>query len=101
MTLAYLYSKFFMRVVRGKSILNCNINKKAKVYSGSLVYNSSIDRYSFIGYGCNIINCEIGSFCSIADGVIVGGAKHPMEWVSTSPVFYKAKGGTGLHFGLT
>lgn len=99
MTLGYLYSKFFMRVVRGKSILNSNINKKAKVYSGSLVYSSSLDRYSYIGYDCNIINCEIGSFCSIADGVIIGGARHPMEWVSTSPVFYNAKGGTGLHLG--
>ena len=99
MTIGYLYSKFFKRVVRGKSILNSNINKRAKVFTGSLVYNSSLDRYSYIGYDCDVINCEIGAFCSIADGVIIGGAQHPLNWVSTSPVFYKADGGTGLHLG--
>lgn len=100
MTITYLYSKFFKRIIRGKSILHSHINKKAKVYSGSLVYNTSVDRYSYIGYDCDVINCEIGAFCSIADGVIIGGAQHPMDWVSTSPVFYKAAGGTGRHLGL-
>lgn len=99
MKLGYLYSKFFKRVVRGKSILNSQIDKKAKIYSGSLVYDSSIDRYSYVGYDCDIINCKIGAFCSIANGVIIGGAQHPLEWVSTSPVFYKISGGTGWHLG--
>lgn len=100
MTLGYLYSKFFKRIVRGKSILDSTISKRAKVYSGSLVYHSSIGRYSYVGYDCDVISCEIGSFCSIANGVIIGGAQHPMDWVSTSPVFYKADGGTGLHLGF-
>lgn len=99
MTLGYLYSKFFKRVVRGKSVLNSRIDKKSKVYSGSLVYSSTIDRYSYIGYDCDVINCEIGSFCSIANNVVIGGAQHPLSWVSTSPVFYKADGGTGRHLG--
>ena len=40
MTLGYLYSKFFKRVIRGNSILNSDIDKTAKVYSGSTFYNS-------------------------------------------------------------
>lgn len=99
MTLGYLYSKFFKRILRGKSVLNSNIDKKAKVYSGSLIYNSSLARYSYIGYDCDVINCDIGPFCSVANGVIIGGAQHPLSWVSTSPVFYDADGGTGLHLG--
>ena len=99
MTLGYLYSKFFKRVVRGTSILNCEIDKTAKVYSGSTFYNSKLGRYSYVGYDSEVVNCEIGSFCSIANGFIVGGAKHPMDWVSTSPVFYNAKGGTNHHLG--
>lgn len=98
MTLSYLYSKFFKRVVRGKSILNSKIDKTAKVYSGSTVYNSIIGRYSYVGYDSEVVNCEIGAFCSIANGLIAGGAKHPLDWVSTSPVFYNARSGTGHHF---
>lgn len=99
MTLGYLYSKFFKRVVRGTSILNSNIDKTAKVYSGSTFYNSKLGRYSYVGYDSEVVNCEIGSFCSIANGFIAGGAKHPMEWVSTSPVFYNVGSGTGRHLG--
>lgn len=99
MTLGYLYSKFFKRVLRGTSVLNSEIDKTAKIYSGSSFYNSKIDRYSYVGYDSEVVNCEIGAFCSIANGFIVGGAKHPIDWVSTSPVFYSVGSGTGLHLG--
>ena len=99
MTIGYLYSKFFKRVLRGTSILNSEIDKTAKVYSASSFYNSKIGRYSYVGYDSEVVNCEIGAFCSIANGLIVGGAQHPMEWVSTSPVFYDVKGGTGHRLG--
>lgn len=99
MTLGYLYSKFFKRVLRGTSVLDSEIDKTAKIYSGSSFYNSKIDRYSYVGYDSEVVNCEIGAFCSIANGFIVGGAKHPIDWVSTSPVFYRVGSGTGLHLG--
>ena len=99
MTLGYLYSKFFKRVLRGNSILNSVIAKTAKVYSGSTFYDSKLGRYSYVGYDSEVINCEIGAFCSIANGFITGGAKHPLDWVSTSPVFYNVGSGTGHHLG--
>lgn len=99
MTLSYLYSKFFKIVVQGKSIRNSRIDKTAKIYSGTEFYDSSIGRHSYIGYSSEIHSCDIGAFCSIANGLIVGGAKHPLDWVSTSPVFYDVGGGTGRHLG--
>jgi len=48
---------------------------------------STLDRHSFCGYDCVVLNCNIGSFCSIASEVVLGGSRHPMEYVSTSPVF--------------
>lgn len=98
-TLGFLYSKFFRRVVPGKSILHSSIDKTAKIYSGTKMYESSLGKYSYIGYDCSIVKCKIGSFCSIAEDVIIGGAQHPLNWVSTSPVFYKVNGGTGRHLG--
>ena len=46
-------------------------------------------RHSFCGYDCDINNTKIGSFCSIANGVVIGGGMHPLDWISTSPVFYE------------
>ena len=45
------------------------------------------DRYSYIGYDSQVHYCKIGNFCSISNKFTVGGAEHPIEWVSTSPVF--------------
>ena len=99
MTLSYLYSKFFKIILQGKSIRNSRIDKTAKIYSVTEFYDSSIGRHSYIGYNSEIHSCDIGAFCSIANGLIVGGAKHPLDWVSTSPVFYDVGGGTGRHLG--
>ena len=90
MGLFYYWNKVF-RKLHSKAIKNSVIDKRSKVEAGSLFLNSKMDKYSFCGYDCKIINCEIGSFCSIADSVIIGGAQHPIDWVSTSPVFYKGR----------
>ena len=49
--------------------------------------NSTMGRHSYCGYKCTFLDVDIGAFCSIANEVMVGGAHHPVEYVSTSPVF--------------
>lgn len=91
MTLSYLYSKFFKKILRGKSVINSTIDKTAVINSGSSVSASKVGKYSYCGYDCEISNAEIGNYCSIAGQVFIGGAEHPMDWVSTSPVFQNVK----------
>jgi len=91
MILTYYWAKFCKKI-RGSAIRNSKIHKTSKIASGSNIVNVKIDKYSYCGYNCEIVNCEIGSFCSIANNVMIGGAMHPMDWVSMSPVFYKGKG---------
>lgn len=90
MKLAYLWSKFF-RKSRLSAITRSTIAPSAKVESGSHVVSSTMDRHSFCGYDCEIYCCDIGAFCSIANGVSIGGGRHPMEWVGMSPVFYEGR----------
>ena len=90
-SLKYLYGKFFKKVIRGKCVINSDIHKTAKINSGATIVDSTIGRYSYTCYDDEIVNCEIGQFCSISDEVVIGGAEHPMEWVSTSPVFQNVK----------
>jgi acetyltransferase-like isoleucine patch superfamily enzyme len=64
------------------------IHSTARISYGSKLYNSTIERYSYVGNNSIVIFANIGSFCSIADNCIIGGAEHPLNWISTSPVFY-------------
>lgn len=66
---------------------DCRFDVDSKVESGSVLFNTILGRHSYIGYDSTVINASIGRFCSIANRVTVGGAMHPMHFVSTSPVF--------------
>lgn len=86
----YLWSKLCKKI-RGSAVINSRIHRTSKIEAGSHIVNTSFDRHSFCGYDCEIINCEVGSFCSIANNVTIGGSQHPIEWVSTSPVFREGR----------
>ncbi len=91
MTIEYLYSKFFKKILRGKCVRSSRIDKTAKVNSGSSVVDSTMGAYSYCSYDCDILYTDIGRYCSIANEVIIGGDEHPMDWLSTSPVFQNVK----------
>tara|TARA_B110000971_G_scaffold210279_1_gene237310 strand:- start:1870 stop:2484 length:615 start_codon:yes stop_codon:yes gene_type:complete len=90
MNLLYIWAKLIKKL-RGSAIKNSQIHKTSKVESGSSIVNTKMDKHSFCGYNCEIANSDIGSFCSIANGVVIGGGKHPIDWVGMSPVFYDGK----------
>ena len=90
MTLSYLYGKLIKKL-QGKCVINSDIDKTSVIGVSCNIVGSSMDRYSYCGHECQIVNCEIGSFCSISDHVFIGGAEHPLDWVSTSPVFQNTK----------
>ena len=91
MSLMYLIAKGLKRLLNPPALRNCSIDKTAKVCPKSELSRVSLGRYSYIGSDCFMVNAKIGSFCSIADNVVIGGATHPMQYVSTSPVFHKGK----------
>lgn len=90
MGLIFLWNKF-LKKIRGSAIRNSRIDRNSKVESGCQIVNSSFAKNSFCGCDCKILNCSVGESCYIGDGVIVGGSAHPIEWVSTSPVFYEGR----------
>ena len=95
----YYWSKIFKKI-RLSAIKNSTIHETSKVESGSNLVNVTMGRYSFCGYDCEISNCSIGSFCSIANGVVIGGGMHPYDWVSTSPVFYAGRDSVKAKFSI-
>lgn len=89
-SLRYIYTKV-LKKLRGAAISGSSIDASSKVESGSAVIDSTFGRHSFCGYDCTIVACDVGAFCSIASGVVIGGARHPIEYASTSPVFLSHK----------
>lgn len=86
----YFVSKLIKKG-RLSSVRGSIVHPTAKIESGSTFVDSKMERYSFCGYDCDIYRAVIGAFTSIANGVVLGGARHPMEWVGMSPVFYAGR----------
>ena len=86
----YLWAKLIKKA-RGSAIIDSQIHNTSKINSGSHVVNSNIAKYSYCAFNSTILNCDIGSFCSIGNNVSIGAPMHPMNWVSTSPVFINCK----------
>lgn len=80
------------------TIVNSRVDSKAVLRKGVRFYGSSIGPYSYVTRNTLIQNTEIGSFCSISEDCLVGMPSHPVEMVSTSPVFLKGKNYLGKRF---
>lgn len=87
-----------LRRIRPAALDQCDIDSTAKVMPNSDFRNVSMRRYSYAGYGCRINNCDIGSFCSIAENVAIGFGEHRLDYVSTSPIFHEGSNILGRNF---
>ena len=85
--LKYLYAKAIL-FMQGPAERDCNISETAWIGHRSNLIRVTMGRYSYVGMNNSISDCKIGSFCSIASYCAIGGGVHPLDKVSTSPVFY-------------
>lgn len=71
------------------------IHQLAKINRFSLIKNSFIDAFSYVGPNSTLINSRVGKFCSISKNVSIGAYLHPTDFLSTNPIFYRKYNGTG------
>lgn len=80
-------------------IVNSELRGNSKVGRDSYLYNVNYGEYSYNSIRVTLINCTIGKFCSIAQGVSVGLGMHPInKFVSTHPAFYSIHKQCGISF---
>ena len=91
MNLKCIIAKGLKILLNPPALNDCVVEKTSKVCSRSELTKCKIGRYTYVGYQSFMFNVTIGSFCSIADRCSIGGATHPMEYVSTSPVFHEGR----------
>lgn len=86
------YKWLYKQVIIGNGCTISNttvLHQYVTVLSNSVVNNSKIESYSYVGTNCMLQNTTVGKFCSIANDVVIGTGKHPLHFVTTSPLFYR------------
>ena len=99
----FLYFKGFLRNLFNSKISclslitpSSHISTKVKVNRFAKIYNSSVHEFTYVGVGTEIINTQIGKFCSIANNCRIGLASHTVDYLSTSPIFTEKNNGVGI-----
>lgn len=93
----YYLAKISKRI-KLSAIRNSAIDKKAYISGGNTILGSAIGAYTYTGYDTQILFATIGKYCSIGNNCKIGGAGHPLDRVSTSPLFHSGKNVFGKHF---
>lgn len=69
------------------------------IQKGVMVSNARIGSNTYICKGSNLVNCDVGRFCSIGVNVQIVDATHPSSvFVSTSPSFFSTRLQNGQSF---
>ena len=71
------------------------ISPKSRIYKPYKFLGSSIDDFSYIAPNSHVICTKIGKFCSIGMNFKAGYGIHPVNGISTSPMFYSTKNQNG------
>lgn len=75
---------------------NCDISQKAKVIAPFYLHHVELGAYSYIARNSRITNCIIGKFCSLGPNFCCGLGFHPIDGISTSPMFYSVNKQNGF-----
>ena len=77
---------------------NVTVSDFVRLCGKTVLTNVNVGRCTYFA-GASAGNADIGSFCSIGPGAKIGGlGKHPVDMISTHPIFYSTKMQSGITF---
>jgi virginiamycin A acetyltransferase len=77
-------------------IEHCEIHPKTKLVPPCVLTNVKIDKGTYLSINSKISYTTIGKFCSVGPNLTCGWGIHPINGISTSPVFYSIKKQAGF-----
>ncbi|MCA0932649.1 antibiotic acetyltransferase [Lutimonas saemankumensis] len=85
--------KFSKSIIDGGSSFTSDstVGSRSHILSGCTINKSHIGNFTYCGQKSLIQNTTIGNYCSIASEVIIGLGSHPLDYFSTSPIFYRVR----------
>ena len=75
---------------------NMVMGKHSMVYPPYFLHNVQLGDYSYVAKNCSISYCSIGKFCSIGPSFCCGLGMHPINGISTAPMFYSTSRQNGV-----
>lgn len=75
---------------------DCHIGDHSHLLEGCIINHSVIGSYTYVCRNALIQNTTIGNYCSISHELICGLGRHPLDSLSTSPLFYRKINTFGL-----
>lgn len=70
---------------------NCTQGKHAYAVTPYYLHNVQLGDYSYFAKNAQVANTIIGKFCSIGPNFCCGLGIHPIDGISTHPLFYRGK----------
>jgi acetyltransferase-like isoleucine patch superfamily enzyme len=83
------------RVEEGAELAGSRLESCVAVHQRSNLSEVNIGRFTYIARDGVVNDVNIGHFCSIGPGCLIGSGDHPVTWVATSPVFYSNRNQAG------
>lgn len=80
---------------------NSTFGVNTKPYQPYHIANSEVGSYTYIAMNSYISETKIGKFCSIGPNLVCGWGIHPMNGISTHPMFYSTKKQNGMTLSKT
>lgn len=96
-TAKYGLIRTIVKILNPRQINACIADKTARLGHGGQYVKCKIGRYTYINGGA-VVYADIGAFCSISGGCVIGGGAHPIDRISTSPLFHQGRNVFKKHF---
>ena len=77
---------------------NNNFDDSVKLDRPYRIYNTTINKYSYLAINSRVSFTNIGAYCSIGPNFFCGWGLHATNGLSTSPTFYSTNSYNGLSF---
>ncbi|MGC4071986.1 MAG: DapH/DapD/GlmU-related protein [Nibricoccus sp.] len=85
----------------GVSVFNSTFESFIGIQPGALLDQVTLGAYSYVAREAVLNDVRLGRFCSIGPRTYIGAGEHPVDLVSTAPVFYSTRKQCGATFAAS
>ena len=89
--LEFHYRKQHFKIGYMSLLINTRPNMYNTIYENVYLNNVDLGDFTYVSKDTSIMNASIGKFCSIGQDCKIGLGIHPVDYISTHPIFYSPK----------
>jgi acetyltransferase-like isoleucine patch superfamily enzyme len=87
-----------VNIGHSSTVSHSSLEDHVLLYHRCLLHDVQVGRFSYISFDSQVLETKVGRFCSVGPHLICGIGLHPVDFASTSPVFYSTLRQCGTTF---